>query len=838
MAGKAKKFVLNQGKRKLKFVLEPLKLQLRSKYTKNIMHYANLYKTIEVDENHILYQVRDGQSMTDSPYAIFKYLMEHQAYQKYIHIWVVASQKMQKAYSKKFNKYKNVKFIVKESDDYLHYLAKCKYLINNATFPTYFTKKPNQVYVNTWHGTPLKSMGLDIKDNLLESQNTIRNFLSSDYIISPNQHTTDIFKKAFKLEELNDDAILEIGYPRIDATLKAQSETVIQKLKKQGLKMTNAPILLCSPTWRGHTVSTPEDNIEEMEEMIEVLNKKTDYQVLLKVHPFIYRKAEGNKKLKKYLVNDTFDTNELLSIVDLLVTDYSSIFFDYLVTNKPIIFYTPDYEDYEENRGFYLPVDSLPGPSVHSIETLVDTVNHQQNILTQYNDNYRAYQQKFANYDDGHVTERVVNKVFNTTQQHKEKQQNRKERLLIYPGGMKPNGITTSMMNLLENVDYDRYDITIYLGFNRNKDVVDNLKSLNENVRVILRKGPLLATTMEYYRNLLVRNRGIKSKIEEKIYPNELYEREFRKVFGNSEFDVVIDFSGYAMFWSELLLASNAKRKLIYLHSDMKMDMERKVNGVRPHYTNLKGVMSLYPYYDKLVSVSEVTKQENIKKIATRKTINKFNASMNTVNLDRIYNSINEDNDIFMKNGERVIVREQDKQITSVPFHKNDYKVMTMGRLSPEKGFDNLIKAFSGIVEANPNARLYILGDGPLKHQLNKLIESLNLSEHVFLMGQKRNPFNIMKDCELFVLPSYYEGQSMVLLEALTVGIDILASDIPANQYVLDYGKYGMLSFNDSESLQASIQQFISGETPDYAKFDPELYNKEAVEQFYHLLDD
>lgn len=838
MAGKAKKFVLKQGKRKLKFVLEPLKLQLRSKYTKNIMHYANLYKTIEVDENHILYQVRDGQSMTDSPYAIFKYLMEHQAYQKYIHIWVVASQKMQKAYSKKFNKYKNVKFIVKESDDYLHYLAKCKYLINNATFPTYFTKKPNQVYVNTWHGTPLKSMGLDIKDNLLESQNTIRNFLSSDYIISPNQHTTDIFKKAFKLEELNDDAILEIGYPRIDATLKAQSETVIQKLKKQGLKMTNAPILLCSPTWRGHTVSTPEDNIEEMEEMIEVLNKKTDYQVLLKVHPFIYRKAEGNKKLKKYLVNDTFDTNELLSIVDLLVTDYSSIFFDYLVTNKPIIFYTPDYEDYEENRGFYLPVDSLPGPSVHSIETLVDTVNHQQNILTQYNDNYRAYQQKFANYDDGHVTERVVNKVFNTTQQHKEKQQNRKERLLIYPGGMKPNGITTSMMNLLENVDYDRYDITIYLGFNRNKDVVDNLKSLNENVRVILRKGPLLATTMEYYRNLLVRNRGIKSKIEEKIYPNELYEREFRKVFGNSEFDVVIDFSGYAMFWSELLLASNAKRKLIYLHSDMKMDMERKVNGVRPHYTNLKGVMSLYPYYDKLVSVSEVTKQENIKKIATRKTINKFNASMNTINLDRIYNSINEDNDIFMKNGERVIVREQDKQITSVPFHKNDYKVMTMGRLSPEKGFDNLIKAFSGIVEANPNARLYILGDGPLKHQLNKLIESLNLSEHVFLMGQKRNPFNIMKDCELFVLPSYYEGQSMVLLEALTVGIDILASDIPANQYVLDYGKYGMLSFNDSESLQASIQQFISGETPDYAKFDPELYNKEAVEQFYHLLDD
>ena len=838
MIGKTKKFVLNQTKRKLKFISEPLKLQLRSKYTRNIMHYANLYKTIEVDDKHILYQVRDGQSMTDSPYAIFKYLMSHPDYQKYIHIWVVASQKMQKAFSKKYSKYKNVKFIVKESEDYLHYLTKCKYLINNATFPTYFTKKPNQIYVNTWHGTPLKAMGLDIKHNLLESQNTIRNFLSSDYIISPNQHTTDIFKKAFKLDGLNDEAILEIGYPRIDATLNAQSKEVMQKLKQQGIKLTDAPILLFSPTWRGQTVSTPEDNIEEIEALIESLNKQTHYQVLLKVHPFIYKKAVGNKKLKKYLVEDTFDTNELLSIVDLLVTDYSSIFFDFLVTDKPIIFYTPDYKAYEEDRGFYLPVDSLPGPSVHSIEALVATVQESQRMLAQYKGNYQKYKQKFVNYDDGQVTERVVNQVFHHDAPKNGVQNNRKERILIYPGGMKPNGITTSILNLLENVDYDRYDITVYLGFNRNKDVIDNLYSLNDNVRVILRKGPLLANTSEYYRNLLVRNRGIKSKIEEKIYPDALYQREFRKVFGNSAFDVVMDFSGYAMFWSEILLASKAKRKLIYLHSDMKMDMERKVNGVRPHYANLKGVMSLYPYYDKLVSVSEVTKQENVKKIANRKTKDKFKSSMNTINLDRIYNLVDEDNDIFMKNGERVIVREQDKQITSVPFHKSDYKVMTMGRLSPEKGFDNLIQAFSGVVEANPNAKLYILGDGPLKNQLNKLITSLDLSEHVFLMGQKRNPFNIMRDCDLFVLPSYYEGQSMVLLEALTVGIDILASDIPANQYVLDYGKYGMLSFNDAESLQTSIQQFINKETPVYAKFDPELYNKEAIEQFYHLLDD
>lgn len=162
-------------------------------------------------------------------------------------------------------------------------------------------------------------------------------------------------------------------------------------------------------------------------------------------------------------------------------------------------------------------MDSLPGPSVHSIEALVATVQESQRMLAQYKGNYQKYKQKFVNYDDGQVTERVVNQVFHHDAPKNGVQNNRKERILIYPGGMKPNGITTSILNLLENVDYDRYDITVYLGFNRNKDVIDNLYSLNDNVRVILRKGPLLANTSEYYRNLLVRNRGIKSKIEEKF---------------------------------------------------------------------------------------------------------------------------------------------------------------------------------------------------------------------------------------------------------------------------------------------------------------------------------
>ncbi|WP_210133194.1 glycosyltransferase [Staphylococcus sp. GDH8C106P] len=836
MEGKLKKFIFNQAKRKIKFFTAPLKIKLRSKYTRNIMYYAKLYKNINVDENYILYQVRDGQSMTDSPYAIFKHLLNDKSYKNFKHIWVVSNNSKKKSYSKLYNQSNNVKFIVKESKDYLFYLTKCKYLINNATFPNYFTKKQNQIYVNTWHGTPLKFMGLDIKNNLVESQNTIRNFLSSDYIITPNRHTSEVFKNAFKLGGLIDNSILEIGYPRIDATLKSNKNEVLKKLNKQGINVDDSPILLFSPTWRGRFVSNPEDNIEDTVEIIERLNEETNYQVILKVHPFIYHKAKYNKKLKPYLIDDDFETNELLGIIDILVTDYSSIFFDYLVTDKPIIFYTPDFETYEQDRGLYLSVNSLPGPSVHTVTELIQTIKNEDNILSAYRDNYTDYKEKYTSLNTENVTGKLVNHIFGEKPSSTPKLKKEKKTILIYPGGMKPNGITTSLTNLLECIDYNTYDVTLFLGKTNNTEILDNLYSINNNVRIILRNGPLLSTTKEYYRNILVKNRGIKTKIEKIIYPDELYEREFRKIFGNAVFDYAIDFSGYAMFWSSLVLASDAKRKLIYLHSDMKMDMERTVNGIRPHYTNVKGTISMYPYFDKLVNVSEVTKQENINKLSKRSTKQKFQSSNNTINLPKIRKLMNDDNDIFIKNDERVLVRQLDKQISSVPFSKKDYKVMTMGRLSPEKGFDNLIKAFEIVVKQHPTAKLYILGDGPLMSQLSNLITTLKLEDNIFLMGQKRNPFFIMKECDLFVLPSYYEGQSMVLLEALTIGINILASNIVANKYVLDYGKYGMLCDNDYASLANNIIEFINEKTKEFDKFNAEKYNKTAINQFYDML--
>ena len=105
------------------------------------MTYAKYYDRLKVKNNLILYQVRDGKSITDSPYAIFKSLLNNKKYRKYTHKWVVDNEATLNFYKQKFSKFKNIEFIIKESDDYLKALAECKYLFNNSTFPAYYTKK-------------------------------------------------------------------------------------------------------------------------------------------------------------------------------------------------------------------------------------------------------------------------------------------------------------------------------------------------------------------------------------------------------------------------------------------------------------------------------------------------------------------------------------------------------------------------------------------------------------------------------------------------------------------------------------------------------------------------
>lgn len=833
-----KTILSNQLSRKYKFIASPILKRAKSKYQKKVNQYAQLYHSTSIKPHQILYQVRDGKSITDSPYAIFLGLNAHETFSNYQHIWVVDHPDTLVFYQEKFKVFQNVSFVIKESNEYLKALTESKFLINNATFPAYFTKKPEQVYINTWHGTPLKHMGFDVKNNLKGSQNTMKNFLASDYMISPNAHTTNIFKYAFKLDGLYSGEILEIGYPRIDLTINTTANEAREYLAEH-LNLKKNPIILYCPTWRGKNVNDPENSLLNIFEEIKLLNQKLPHQVLVKVHPFVYSKAKEMPELKPYLVPDFLDTNQLMPAVDLMITDYSSIFFDFLVTDKPIVFYVPDLDKYQNERGVYIDLCALPGPVADNIQDVITLVSNESYKDADVQGKYAKFKHNFVNYENGSVTERLIESVFLNQQDTSSKNasHHQKEKILLYPGGMKHNGITTSVINLLANINYDKYDVTVFTNNTNNVEQLNNLQSLNDNVRIVLRRGPMIATFKELYQNEFVRQRGIYKSFEKRLYPKALFEREFRKIFGDSQFDYAIDYSGYAMFWSNLVLASGAKKKYILLHSDIKSDMERTVKGKRPHYQNLKGVISLYPYFDKLVSVSEATKKLNQSNFGGLKLKNRHIASRNTINIEKINQLVDDDSDLFEKNGTPVLPTLTEHGMEAIEFSQDDFKIVSVGRLSPEKGFDLLIKAVAELAPKYPQLKLYILGDGPLKGTLKSLVEQLGIQNHVYFLGQRRNPFFIVKRADVFALTSHYEGQSMVILEALTVGTHVLASDIIANRYVLEDEKYGMLVEKNEVDIAKGLEQFINGTNKDYAKFDAVAYNEETIQEFYSLLE-
>jgi glycosyltransferase involved in cell wall biosynthesis len=157
-----------------------------------------------------------------------------------------------------------------------------------------------------------------------------------------------------------------------------------------------------------------------------------------------------------------------------------------------------------------------------------------------------------------------------------------------------------------------------------------------------------------------------------------------------------------------------------------------------------------------------------------------------------------------------------------------------VGRLSPEKNHARLIRAFAAVHAAHPATRLIIVGSGPLADELEALIVSLGLGGAVFLTGMQRNPHAIMAHADCFVLSSDYEGQPMVILEALVLGLPIVTVEFASAKNALPAGS-GLVVPQSVEGVAEGLEAFIRGDVPASA-FDFAAYNRKAVDQFYRAI--
>ena len=432
------------------------------------------YSSLPVNDNFIFYESFLGLGILDSPRALFNYLLDYSETSHYTHVWAIDDIKNTSDNLKEYSEYSNIILVEKGSADYYKYLATCKYLITNSYFDYYFEKRSEQVYINTCCGIPFKHVGYDnISQPIEGTTDLVRNFLMADYLISANRFMTEtLYKHAFRLDGVYQGKILELGYPRMDIILNSNTTVVWKRLENAGFDV-NRKIILYAPTWRGKTDDIDYGIAElkrAVKKMAEGINKDR-YQICLKVHYYLYKALSDDLDLKNVLIPFSIDTGELLSVTDILVTDYSAIFYDFLITDRPVLFYLPDYKEYKQNRGLYVSAKNLPGYATSDIEMVAASLNaicqDSKQYMDFYSDNYKLMKEKSLQNSDGHSCRRIVDGIFkyknmpvaiNTLKNYKT------QKLVIVDINTANSDFYDELNEYLDSVNYLSSDVTILVS--------------------------------------------------------------------------------------------------------------------------------------------------------------------------------------------------------------------------------------------------------------------------------------------------------------------------------------------------------------------------------------
>ena len=309
------------------------------------------------------------------------------------------------------------------SDAYHRAYARAGTWVVNSVAPTYLTPVAGQVYLQTWHGTPFKRLGCDIPRgarNAMFSVAGIHRWYRAEgrrmtHLVSPSPFTTEKLSTAFAItRERRDEVVIEEGYPRNDV-LAAHTDDQAAAIRGRLRIPADKRVILYAPTWRDDSHDAKSGYTFDVAADFERLRADLgdDHVILFRAHylvanAFDFSRFEGFV----YDVSAVNDINDLYLVSDLLVTDYSSVFFDYAILDRPIVFYLYDLESYaDELRGFYLELDELPGPVVRTEAGLVAAIKDSSEEPASEAERRRVFRDRFSPLDDGHAAERVLSRI-------------------------------------------------------------------------------------------------------------------------------------------------------------------------------------------------------------------------------------------------------------------------------------------------------------------------------------------------------------------------------------------------------------------------------------------
>lgn len=765
--------------------------------------YYNKYLKSKLDSNLVLIESRSGSDLAGNILYITKELSENPDYK---HLKLCISAKPFKAQEVR-SMLKNygvsrIKMLRAESLTYYRYASKAKYLVNDTSFPRRFIKKEGQIILNTWHGTPLKNMGRDVETEVYNMGNVMRNLIFADYLVFPNEYMKEKMVNAYMLQNLSKATILNEGYPRNSVFFNTKRR---EELRKQ-FGVDDKDIIVYMPTWRGKVNSFDVERVlHETEQFLEQMDERLkDGQLLyVKYHPLMKLEFDDNKYKHIKAFPSGYEYYEILNMADTLVTDYSSVFYDFANSGRKIVLYTYDKEEYFRDRGVYVSLDTFPFPQADTVDSLIEAINAPKD----YDD--AEFRKLYCTYDNPDAAKKICRRVFLDKKVTNEERlvPNGKKNILVYAGDLNKNGITTAMLSVLDNIDTNRYNY--YISFRERNLRADptRTKVIPEDVGVI----PISSDVFFDFRTARAYNSlARKGKVTErnKRILGETYSKEIKRHFYGIKFDHVIHFNGYENNIVIMLTQFDA-RKTIFVHNDMVQEIETRNNQ------NIHLLKWAYNVCDNVVAVSEDIVEPTYQ-ISGRKD-----------NIRVISNFHN--HDLVVLKGDMPVEFQKDTEIfcphangINHILNSQGIKFITIGRFSPEKGHFRLIDAFESFHKNYPDSKLIIIGGaGSLYGKTIQKARMTDCWENIAIIKSVQNPMPILKKCDLFILSSIYEGLGLVMLEADSLGVPVFSTDVhgPSN-FLKEYGGY--LVEDSTEGILQGMYDFANGKIKpmniDYAK--------------------
>jgi len=293
--------------------------------------------------------------------------------------------------------------------------------------------------------------------------------------------------------------------------------------------------------------------------------------------------------------------------------------------------------------------------------------------------------------------------------------------IAIFTDNLKVGGIQKSVVNMLDNIDYKKYNVDLYL-FDK-----DNFYEVNKNANVIYLNKP---------------------KFIYKFLPFKLVKKIFKINVLNKEYSVSIDFDSYQMHTAIGALSTNSNKKVIWIHNDIKIKLREEIKYRILHFF----FKNKYKYFDTFCAVS-------------KGALDSFK---------ELYNYKNKEYRVIPNYINTLEIKEKLKEKCELKVDNNKLNIVSVGRLCHQKGYDIMLANIKELLNYRNDFHLYIIGNGPDKDKLDKLVIKYKLGDYVTFLGNHKNPFKYMNEMDLFYLSSRYEGQGMVILEARSVGLDIL----------------------------------------------------------------